>query len=531
MKRAALLPESLKSICRAASNAGSLDCSKDLPGLLDFLMENSVASGSRDWRVRSRLDSFFFLPLCIPIVRYGSDRLDSQSTPGCLILLSSQAHRKLRLLLTSRLLSALRPAAKSHFLEFQKTAAIQEGNRRHLGVRPVARFFEPSPAFRTLLLFQRYPGLARLAADLVTDWVESTTELLDRLGRDRQRLIELFGTRPERRTKRAFVVNINGGMGDSHRHGRTVAALTLSCGCRVIYKPRRCRGEKVWEQILGRLKDASLRPRQPKLLLRKNWAWSEFVPARACRTKAEARTFYRRAGSVVCVAYLLRAVDLHRANLIASGPHPVLVDAETLWHPEQDILWRDFQPPWQEVPLTRTGLLPSAGIDGQSEWCAFECLTEDPADHVAHRPRLKGVTLCAARFIGEMKDGFSRAAVELLGSHRKRLALAAQLRAVAARPWRKVLWPTKDYAALCEESLQPCLLESPSQRFAWLIARCAERGVPAEIALQEAEALARLDIPTFTTSPAQGREQELELPGLADILSRSSEISTSLSPF
>ena len=35
---------------------------------------------------------------------------------------------------------------------------------------------------------------------------------------------------------------------------------------------------------------------------------------------------------MIAAAYLLKAVDCHRDNLIASGEDPVLVDADALWH-------------------------------------------------------------------------------------------------------------------------------------------------------------------------------------------------------
>ncbi|NEE32664.1 DUF4135 domain-containing protein, partial [Streptomyces sp. SID7982] len=43
--------------------------------------------------------------------------------------------------------------------------------------------------------------------------------------------------------------------------------------------------------------------------------------------------FYRRQGALLALLHALDGTDLHHENLIACGPHPVLVDVETLFHP------------------------------------------------------------------------------------------------------------------------------------------------------------------------------------------------------
>ena len=44
--------------------------------------------------------------------------------------------------------------------------------------------------------------------------------------------------------------------------------------------------------------------------------------------------FYRRQGVLLALLYLLGMTDIHHENLIACADQPVLVDVETLLHPD-----------------------------------------------------------------------------------------------------------------------------------------------------------------------------------------------------
>src|SRR3979490_747819 len=58
----------------------------------------------------------------------------------------------------------------------------------------------------------------------------------------------------------------------------------------------------------------------------------EHIEAASCENEAAVRRFYERVGGMIAAAYLLKAVDCHRENVIAAGEYPVLVDVDALWH-------------------------------------------------------------------------------------------------------------------------------------------------------------------------------------------------------
>src|SRR5262249_85306 len=52
-----------------------------------------------------------------------------------------------------------------------------------------------------------------------------------------------------------------------------------------------------------------------------------------CQTEADYHAFFERCGMLLCVIHVLHGNDAHAENVVASGPHPVLIDAETLVTP------------------------------------------------------------------------------------------------------------------------------------------------------------------------------------------------------
>lgn len=498
----------------------------DLLVLISFLERPRNESLQSPVQVRPREHQFVYLPLCIPVVRFAVTQLADVCSCGLMEQLSPAAHHKLRSLLATRLLRAIRPSAKTLLDEMESSQTPGSGSGHSRVVEEsgiVCDFFQPSAEFRLLCMFQRFPALARLMSELASDWTDSSRELLQRLQQDKRRLIRTFGKRmPRGKEKIPFVRNLRAALGDPHRHGRSVTALSLQGGGRVVYKPRDCRGEWEWHHAFRQVRDKSLRPIAPKVILREGWGWVEFVSVRSCRNIRSVRNFYRRAGAVVCMAHLLRAADLHRGNLIAAGAHPVVVDLETLWSPQTDRT--------EDEPLALTSLLPSAVADGSIHWSAFGSPSAEEIDDDAdHRPRLSGENFRAADFISEIEGGFCDIAVELLQSARQRRRLSVQRNRIAQWSWRRVFWSTEAYAAVQEDSVKPTLLKDGLTRFRAIVDACKGRGTRPDIVLHEAAALTRLDIPYFKSDAnVASATRSTRPPCLRDVLHKLPELRSTL---
>jgi lantibiotic modifying enzyme len=193
-------------------------------------------------------------------------------------------------------------------------------------------------------------------------------------------------------------------------------------------------------------------------------------------------------GAIIAAAYLLKAVDCHRYNLIASGEQPVLVDIETLWHVSPLTKTRSFS----EL-LDRTGFFPNANRRSlQSRSSVL-----GPATAGNHLPRLAGKPLVAAHYRREISRGFARAWRCLLGTSARRNTFARRLRRIRTKERRWIYWSTEKYAAIRQASLQPSVLRLSSERDSLIRRLCQRDTVTSAVINSEVRALKVLDIPCF----------------------------------
>jgi lantibiotic modifying enzyme len=258
----------------------------------------------------------------------------------------------------------------------------------------------------------------------------------------------------------------------------------------VIYKPRSGDGEWEWFSFLHGMNAFSFRPglRTARVLRRKSYCWMERIEPAPCADEAAARRFYRRIGGMIGAAYLLRAVDCHRDNLIAAGEYPVLVDAEALWHYSHET-----KPETPIDLLSRTGFLPGSNRRGlQSRSSALSGATTGQ-----HVPRIRNRALRAAEYKREIIEGFRRAWSCILGTKKRRDAFVRRLERIRSRKGRWIYRPTETYAAITRIAVQPAAVRSGIDRELLIARLCSRRTVPARVVHAEIEALKRLDIPYF----------------------------------
>ena len=184
-------------------------------------------------------------------------------------------------------------------------------------------------------LLDEYPVLARQLHRLLRTWTDSNLELLDRLVADHEGLVTLVGSPADP----GPVTEIRAGLSDRHHGGRRVSVLVFESGARVVYKPRSLAAEAAFSTLLEQLMDDGLEPplTVPAVLTRGGYGWMEFIAAPPPMEPTEISRWFRAAGSLLCLAHVLRASDLHFDNLRVGERSPALIDLETLLHPEPEI--------------------------------------------------------------------------------------------------------------------------------------------------------------------------------------------------
>ena len=261
----------------------------------------------------------------------------------------------------------------------------------------------------------------------------------------------------------------------------------------------------------------------------------EFAAAEPCSSAAEVARFHERLGGLLAVLYSLAATDCHYENLIAAGEHPVVVDLESLFHPQ--IQRGKGDRPHEEIrshfalhSVLRVGLLPFqigqgdgfAGVDisgvaavaGQPtpqkviQWQGTG--TDEMRvvrDRVLmeggqNRPILDGQPAQVGEYREEMTRGFE-SVYRLLASRRPELLDLADR--FAGDPVRVVLRPTQIYGLLLMESFHPDFLRDALDRdrlFDRLWLEAEQQPNLARVIAAEHRDLSEGDIPSFSTVPA-----------------------------
>ncbi|WP_374200853.1 type 2 lanthipeptide synthetase LanM family protein, partial [Streptomyces bambusae] len=408
------------------------------------------------------------------------------------------------------------------------------------------------------------PVLARILGRAALDAADAVVEALERLADDHARLTA--GLLAE--SGGAALVGVELGAGDGHRGGRSVMLLRFADGTRLVYKPRPLSVHRHFNDLVAwfnALPD-SADLRTLRLLDRGEYGWVEFVEAGPCASAAEVETFYRRQGALLSLLHLIDGTDLHHENLIAAGAHPVLVDVETLFHPQlPGTATEDPAARALHDSVYRVGLLPQlfvgdhSALDmsavGGGRAAVSPVARADWADagtdrmrlvrragrfgESANRPRLAGgATVEPTAHIEALCAGF-RAGYAAIGAAREELLHeTALLKAFAEDEVRVVVRPTWVYATLLDESTHPDLLKDAGERQRVLeTLRTDVFGtVPApDLVDDEIAQLWAGDVPLFTARPGQDRlwgapERPLagrtDLSGIARVAARLAALDT-----
>ncbi len=380
---------------------------------------------------------------------------------------------------------------------------------------------------------QEYCVLARLLAERLMRWAEVSGELLERLAADREGLASTF----QPGTEIGQLTGVSGGLGDSHRGGRTVRVLHFDSGLKVVYKPRDLTIDLRFGELLDWLNSKGAPElRAAKILNRDHYGWCEFIPFVGCRSEAEVERFYRRQGAFLALLYGLNANDFHRENLIAFGEHPMLIDLESLCPADYGM---DDRPAHESLadldlyrsvkrvmllPYLRKGLkarhvVDTSGLGGDGNQLSSDEIptwkgigTEEMTlarerqniSAAGNRPTLDGEVVNPLSYRRHLMSGFE-AMYRLLLEHRTTLLDGdSPLRRFLGVEVRAIFRASAFYSFILRESYHPDLLRNALDRDR-LIDRLwfgFERTKFPDIALrlipQERESIWRGDLPYFT---------------------------------
>jgi type 2 lantibiotic biosynthesis protein LanM len=406
--------------------------------------------------------------------------------------LSASLHKMATQLVTSVITRVDNRLSRAVVFEMRLAAARGE----LAGADPEARFqgflkrLRDSPA--ALAFWRDYPVLARCMVSAIDGWTAAGCELMTRLAEDWEEIANRFwaGRTP------GPLSQVQVGLGDSHRHGRTVCMLRFATGELLVYKPRSLHTEMHFARLLRWLHErGGLDLRMPLVLDRPDYGWCEHVAPSPCADRAAAGRFYRRQGALLATLYLLSSCDIHRENLVAAGEFPVPVDLETLCEHDYGQLDERSHDSQAELDLARSVvkilLLPylqegkgrrvlelsalggapgQPAINPRPQWEGLgtdELALSYSRPLIAatpNRPTLNGEPLSAFDFAAEIEEGFT-ATYRLILQHRRELqAASGPLTALRTEKVRVILRATELYSLILEQSFHPAHLGDALER-------------------------------------------------------------------
>ena len=198
-----------------------------------------------------------FQELLWPIVVAARRLLDEQAGPGLSRLFAGSAVTTLEHSLLLRLSILCGPGLFGDFSLFRHLTRHQRGRFSlpfsKAGARVIYQaYLEAWRGGRRRDFFLAHPVSARLIGVIVSQWVEGTAELVERLARDLPTLGDTFSCS---NVVQGRVESIETDLSDPHRGGRTVAILTFASGEKLVYKPKDLRIDAAWSGLLGWLND------------------------------------------------------------------------------------------------------------------------------------------------------------------------------------------------------------------------------------------------------------------------------------
>ena len=405
-------------------------------------------------------------------------------------------------------------------------------------------------------LFQRCPVLARLLAETTTARLRAAAELLERLEGDLPRLeawrLALPGAPA---APLGLVAELRSYLSDRHHGGRSVAILAFENGWQVVYKPRSLGLERGFNALLAWM-NTHAAPYDQKVLgvlEGEGYGWMEFAPYQECPDAAALGRFYQRLGMLLGLFYVLEGTDCHLENLVACGEYPLLVDSETLFHPQAEmrvagasqaakdayvtgserlarsVLRPGLLPAWQ-VGKDRRGLYDVSGLGAFGEQALpyrYPRFSYTNTDAMQMRlaqatlttqenvPRLDGQPALLEQYAADLQAGFTSVYQFLLARRQDLLAENGPLQAFHGCTARFVFRSTQVYATLLREAGLPRRLRDGLdyslvlERLQRVFLHFDQPPAALPLGASERRALYALDIPYFA-APVDGTDLLLE---------------------
>ena len=478
-----------------------------------------------------------FAKIFYALVTLAEAQVVDKTPPQALALFNDSARRGLRIGLLKLLTDLYAPLLYSKFVAILKVHTPEgklPASTASAGTDLFDKLVEDLMVTELPLIFAEKPVLLRLTATIVRQWIDTTVELVARLGSDISEIKAVI-------THSAPGVNvqaIEGDLSDPHNFGHSVQIVTFEDHTKLVYKPKDLRLDVAWHDLIVMF-NASLPPidlKPVKTIACHEYGWTEFIEHTSCESTQDIELFYRRSGAWLAVFHLFASSDMHYENILAHGAHPVPIDLEMILQastPEAEqetpetaalieagrsvvnsVLMVGMLPSYAKSPNNKifdagglnavrssapVGVWKNVNTDGM-RWMQ---VPNDSA-HTPNIPHIKGNYAQLGDYLPAFIEGFEQYA-HFLFKQRDAIGVASLLKPFKKLPVRKVIRNTRFYYMLLQRlkdhrNMSDGVTWSAQAEF---LSRLADWDAKDDLLwpLQEAEriALVNLNVPHFVS--------------------------------
>ena len=178
-----------------------------------------------------------------------------------------------------------------------------------------------------LKYFQETPVLLKLCGLITLNKTRNDLKILRRLTKDKNDLNAVLGV-----SLPIQVQNIYTNLSDPHKGRQSVAIIEFSDKKKVVYKPRSLSCDEVYIKTT-RIIDKENELKNPLLINKKNYGWTEFINRREPCNTSEVQRYYKNLGKIFALIDFIGGVDFHEENFIIHQMSPVPIDLEGVFSP------------------------------------------------------------------------------------------------------------------------------------------------------------------------------------------------------
>lgn len=182
--------------------------------------------------------------------------------------------------------------------------------------------------------YRKYPVIARRITVKSNQIINHYKEMLFRIDKDFDEIKSTLGLDLTNE-----ITDFNCDQGDTHEEGRFVIKINFGENI-IIYKPRDLRIEQKFNEFVEYVSKNSnmLELYINKALYRENYTFENYVKYEPCKDEEQVIRYYKRFGQICALIYILTGNDIHYENIISYSEYPVIIDIETLFQHQTDVL-------------------------------------------------------------------------------------------------------------------------------------------------------------------------------------------------